>query len=318
MKRFYFSLLFLIGLVLFFGFDSKDSDKNTEKAGKKMQEFVIQISNFARKQKADFIVIPQNGSELAFENVNPNKPLYQPYLKAIDGIAIEELFYDEKGNADEYRIANLKKLSTNKKIIVSEFVKDSAFIEKTNQDNLNAGFVPFIRTADNYHYHLLPSIKNDENDNNITKLDDVKNFLYLINVDDFDTKKELIDAVGQTNYDLVLIDLYYYSFPFTKAELELLKKKKNGGNRLVISYLNIGAAENWRGYWQSDWKLGKPKWLKKNYKGYDNEIYTEFWEKDWQKIIVGNPDSYMQKIINAGFDGVFLDNVEAYYALYNN
>jgi cysteinyl-tRNA synthetase len=318
MKRFYFSLLFLIGLLMFFGFNTLDADKETEKAGKKMQEFVIQISNFARKQKSDFIIIPQNGIELAFQNVNPNKPLYQAYLKAIDGIAIEELFYDEKGIADEYRIGNLKKIPSDKKVIVSEFLKDSTLIEKINQDNLNADFVPFIRTADNYHYHLLPTIKNGENDNNISKLADVKNFLYLINADDFDTKKALIDAVGQTNYDLVLIDLYYLSFPYTKAELELLKKKKNGGKRLVICYMNIGAAENWREYWQPEWKLGKPKWLKKNYKGYENEIYTEFWHSDWEKILVGNTDSYTQKIINAGFDGVFLDNVEAYYALYND
>lgn len=318
MKRFYFSLLLLFGMLLFFGFNTTDSSKNREKAGKKMQEFVIQISNFARKQKAGFIVIPQNGSELAFENVNPNNSLHLPFLKAIDGIAIEELFYNEKGQADEYRISNLKKLPATKKIIVSEFVKDSTQLEKINHQNLDAGFVPFIRTADNYHYHLLPAIINDENDHTITKLADVKNFLYLINADDFDTKKEFIEAIGQTNYDMVLIDLYYYSFPFTKAELELLKKKKNGGTRLVICYMNVGAAENWRGYWQPDWKLGNPKWLKKNYKGYDNEIYTEFWNSDWQKIIVGNPDSYTQKIINAGFDGVFLDNVEAYYALYND
>ena len=37
----------------------------------------------------------------------------------------------------------------------------------------------------------------------------------------------------------------------------------------------------------------------------------------WQKMMFGNDDSYIKKIINAGFDGVFLDNVEAYYALYN-
>ncbi len=110
----------------------------------------------------------------------------------------------------------------------------------------------------------------------------------------------------------------YLSFPYSKKEIEKLQTKKNGKKRLVISYLNIGAAENWRNYWQSDWKLGNPKWLKKNYKGYDNEIYVQFWEPAWQKIIFGNDDSYLKKIVDAGFDGVFLDNVEAYYALYHD
>lgn len=62
------------------------------KAVKKMQEFVIGISNYARKQEDDFIIILQNGSELAFENSNPDKNLSASYLKAIKEIAIEELF----------------------------------------------------------------------------------------------------------------------------------------------------------------------------------------------------------------------------------
>ncbi|MBC8884495.1 hypothetical protein H9X57_17335 [Flavobacterium piscinae] len=76
---------------------------------------VIGISKYARKFHPDFIVIPQNGSELAFQNVNPENPLCQEYINAIDGIAIEELFLDEKGKADDYRINNLKKIPNDKK-----------------------------------------------------------------------------------------------------------------------------------------------------------------------------------------------------------
>lgn len=317
MKKIYFILPIGLALLLLFGFEMDDKDKNTQKAGKKMQEMVVGISKYARKFNPDFIVIPQNGSELAFQNVDPDKPLCNEYMNAIDGIAIEELFLDEKGKADNYRINNLKKLPKDKKVIVSEFVKDKNEEENIIKLNQEVGFVPFIRTADNYHYHTIPEKILNENTNDVKKLKDVQNFLYLINADDFDTKKELIDKVADTNFDLILIDLYYLSFPYTKADLEKLKVKKNGGKRLVICYLNVGAAENWRSYWQSDWKKGNPKWLKKNYKGYENEIYVEFWEPTWQKMMFGNDDSYMKKIINAGFDGVFLDNVEAYYALYN-
>lgn len=310
------SILLAIGL--FYSFEQEDSEKESAKAGKKMQDFVINLSKYARKFDADFIVIPQNGSELAFQNVQPDKPLCKEYLNAIDGIAIEELFYDENGKADDYRINNLKKIVAQKKVIVSEFVKEPNDHNRIIQMNQEAGFVPFIRSAENYHYHLIPEKIINENENDITKLSDVQNFLYLINADDFNTKNELIEKVSNTNYDLVLIDLYYLSFPYSKKEIEKLQTKKNGKKRLVICYLNIGAAENWRNYWQSDWKLGNPKWLKKNYKGYDNEIYVQFWEPAWQKIIFGNDDSYLKKIVDAGFDGVFLDNVEAYYALYHD
>ncbi len=66
-----------------------------------------------------------------------------------------------------------------------------------------------------------------------------------------------------------------------------------------------------------DWvKLHRPNWLKKAYDGYEDEIWVEFWNEDWQNIIYGKNDSYTRKIIDARFDGVYLDNVEAYYFLY--
>ena len=58
--------------------------------------------------------------------------------------------------------------------------------------------------------------------------------------------------------------------------------------------------------------------LKKKYDGYTDEFWVNFWEKEWQTIIYGNDNSYMKKIITAGFDGAYLDNVEAYYFLFHN
>jgi cysteinyl-tRNA synthetase, unknown class len=81
--------------------------------------------------------------------------------------------------------------------------------------------------------------------------------------------------------------------------------------------MNIGAAENWRYYWNSNWRLNNPIWLKKKYVGYEDEFYVQFWHDNWKKIIYRNSESYLKKILDAGFDGVFLDNVEAYYFLYN-
>ncbi|MDD3741560.1 MAG: endo alpha-1,4 polygalactosaminidase, partial [Bacteroidales bacterium] len=102
------------------------------------------------------------------------------------------------------------------------------------------------------------------------------------------------------------------------AEIQQLKTKANGGQRLVISYISIGSAENYRYYWKSDWKRNNPDWIKKKYDGYEDEFWVEFWNDEWQNIIYGNDSSYIKKIIDADFDGVYLDNVEAYYFLYHN
>ena len=43
----------------------------------------------------------------------------------------------------------------------------------------------------------------------------------------------------------------------------------------------------------------------KNYK-------IEYWNEEWQSIIYGNENSYLKKILDSGFDGVYLDIVDAY------
>ncbi len=126
----------------------------------------------------------------------------------------------------------------------------------------------------------------------------------------------MINAIAATNYDIVLIDLFFNEEEWTSSEIGQLKNKANGGQRKVISYISIGSAEKFRYYWKKGWGLHHPLWLKRKYEGYDDEFWVKFWKKDWQDIIYGNDDSYMKKILNAGFDGAYLDNVEAYYFLY--
>lgn len=38
----------------------------------------------------------------------------------------------------------------------------------------------------------------------------------------------------------------------------------------------------------------------------------KYWEPDWQSIIYGFPTSYVDKVIESGFDGVYLDIIDAY------
>nr|WP_314467395.1 hypothetical protein [uncultured Campylobacter sp.] len=38
----------------------------------------------------------------------------------------------------------------------------------------------------------------------------------------------------------------------------------------------------------------------------------KYWNVDWQKIITENDESYQKKILDAGFDGVYLDIIDAF------
>lgn len=293
-------------------------EQKTNVAGEKMQAFVIDIAQYAKGLNPNFIIIPQNGAELAFNHLSPEEGTNAAYLAAIDGIGVEELFYNGAYAPDNERISMLQQLKNNKKIMVSEFVNENVNVADAIQRNRNEGFICFPRTKDNYHYKEIPDTATQANADNITSLSQAKNYLYLINSENYTSKSAMIQAIASTNFDVILIDLFYNGEAFTPAEIQQLKTKATGAKRLVIAYLNIGSAENFRYYWQNDWKLNNPKWIKKKYDGYEDEFWVEFWNEDWQKIIYGNEDSYMKKVIQAGFDGAYLDNVEAYYFLYHN
>lgn len=290
----------------------------TQKAATKMQSFIIDIANTARNTNPNFIVIPQNGLEIAFNQLNPDNDLNNDFLKSINGYHVEELFYNDSLHVDEYRLKMLQKIQTSQKVFVSDYVQNDIDLNNANARNLQQQFIPFVRSQNNYHYTQIPTKINNQHLRSVSNISEVQNYLYLINAENFNSKKEFINAIHQSNYDMVVIDLFFKNEVFTAAEINQLKHKSNGAKRLVLCYMNIGAAEKYRYYWQKNWKLQIPYWLAKPYEGYDDEYWVEFWQKDWKHIIYQKPDAYLHKILNANFDGVVLDNVEAYYFLYNN
>jgi len=103
-------------------------EKKSNQASEKMQEFVIEISDYARNFDNDFIIIPQNGIELAFINTEITEGLNTSYIDAIDGIGVEELFYDGSYSSDNERLLMLQKIKESEKILVSEFLNEDTYI----------------------------------------------------------------------------------------------------------------------------------------------------------------------------------------------
>lgn len=291
-------------------------ERRSDRAALRMQELVVNISSFARMQDPDFIVIPQNGVELGFQGIDPQDGFHDEYLAAIDGFGVEELFYNGEYAPDQERLNMLEKLKNEKTVLVSEYLYNDANISHAIDENASHGFLCFPRSSDNYHYQTIPENITQENAEDVLELGHARNYLYLISTDLFSSKSEMINAISSTNFDVIILDLFFEGQSLTCADLTQLKVKANGAKRLVIAYMNIGSAENYRYYWKKGWGLRHPGWLKRKYDGYDDEYWVEFWNYQWQEIIYGNDDSYTKKILDAGFDGVYLDNVEAYYFLF--
>jgi cysteinyl-tRNA synthetase len=179
--------------------------------------------------------------------------------------------------------------------------------------NQQHGFISFAankRELNNIpDFPANPFNQNEQDINNITE---AKNFLYLINPENFSNKKDFIEALTQTNYDLLIIDLFLFDEILTANEIESLKTKQNGSKRLVICYLSIGEAENYRYYWQKSWKPGEPEWLQTENKNWEGNYKVHYWHTEWKSIIYGQTNSYLDKIIEAKFDGVYLDLIDAF------
>lgn len=290
--------------------------KKTVVASQKMQQMVIEISKKAKDYNTNFSIIPQNGLELLYQNIERSNGLDTSYVNAIDGVGVEALHYHKTIVKDNYRQLLLSKLPKEKIVLSSEYVGKDADLLKAKQLNLNKGYIPFIRTQNNLYYKDIPETINTVKD--IQKLSDVKNYLYLINPEAYNTKQAYLQALSTTNYDLLLIDLFYNDVPLTQSDVAYLKVKKDGTQRKVIAYMNIGAVENYRYYWKKEWTKKQPSWFKKQYEGYEDEYWVAFWNPEWKQIIYQAKNSYLSKILERNFDGVYLDNVEAYYTLYNN
>ncbi len=313
-----FRSMFRFLTLAIFCLPSCSKEKVTEDAAVRMQHFVRNIASYARSLDNSFIIIPQNGVELAFNQAEPTEGINLEYLAAIDAIGTEELFYNGGYNPDAWRTDMLDQLVLHKPVLVSEYVTAPENEQHAVSECSAHGFRCFIRTAGNYNYAEIPELDGAGNNNDILSVGMAENYLYLISTASFSNPGQMLDSIAATDYDLVIMDLFFDDYKLTSEDLQRIRVKKNGGKRLVIAYISIGSAERYRYYWNSSWKLHEPDWIKKSYDGYPDEFWVEFWNDEWQKIIYGSDDSYIRKIIDAGFDGAYLDNVEAWYWLYHS
>lgn len=142
-------------------------------------------------------------------------------------------------------------------------------------------------------------------------LERVSSWLYLIDVN---LEHEIVEQIADSSYDMVVIDFIASESNNTDYPLsEVIDQfHKAAHSKLVIAYIDIGEAEDYRTYWQPGWGIGNPEWIAGlDPDGWEGNYPVAFWWDEWKEIWIGS-DGYLQTIIDAGFDGVYLDWVEAY------
>ena len=283
-----------------------------------MVDLIAELHTYAAGRNADFVLLSNNGLSLLNPEENPQSSI-RTMSASIGGVLTESCHYgwdmqDDTATPDESKAYMLAYTRFARQQGLPLFNIDYCFTRQNVLDayaqNKKDGLTGFI--AQRRQLDRIPAEIQNVNNRNCRSLKEAGNFLVLLNPEKFSSKAAYISALQATNYDLLIIDLIYGDSPLNREDLKLLKKKANGGQRLVMAYMSIGEAEDYRSYWQPEWKEQLPEWIDARNEEWSGNFKVKYWMPEWKALLYGSQDAYIDQILASGFDGAFLDIVDAY------
>jgi cysteinyl-tRNA synthetase len=116
-----------------------------------------------------------------------------------------------------------------------------------------------------------------------------------------------LNEIAQSPFHMLLMDFSRDGSLAGRYQPEELARLRQGG-RLLVAYLSVGEAESYRSYWNPSWRPGRPAWLGKTNPNWEGNYKVRYWDPAWQKLLAETA----RQIVGQGYDGVFLDVVDAY------
>ena len=151
------------------------------------------------------------------------------------------------------------------------------------------------------------------------RLDQVTTWTYNIsNVNSTEQQDQLIG----THFDMYVLEpvvtekgLSDFDISGLVSDIRNYNINNYGKDPIILAYIDIGQAEDWRWYWQSGWKIGEPDWIV----GGDPDDWegcypVAYWNLAWENIVIYGSGgmSHLDESLKAGFDGIYMDWVEGY------
>jgi cysteinyl-tRNA synthetase len=128
-----------------------------------------------------------------------------------------------------------------------------------------------------------------------------------------------IEALVASPYELLVLDPTRTVQGSEAFDAAGMVAALHDAGKLVLAYLDIGQAEDYRTYWQADWvapsddERGEPDFLvRPDPDGWSGNYPVAFWEPAWQELVLRDPAGLVQQALDDGFDGAYLDWIEAY------
>ena len=284
-----------------------------------MISLLSELKTYAHGKNANFSMITNGGYGLYCPTVNTSATSRSKFFNAVDGVLIEEVFYGWDGKMNkatpgkdqkEMLSAFLAAKNAGKPCFVLDYCTGNN-AQKSFKSSSEKGLISYASPS--RELDVCPSLPVARvNNENSSQLSDVKNYLIILNPRKFSDKKTYLNSIRNSNYDMVFIDLFYNGEELEKEDVDSLKTKPNGKKRKICTYISIGEAEDYRDYWKSSWDISKPSWIDKENPEWERNYKVKFWETAWKKLLYGNDNAYLDRAIKAGFDGAYLDVIDAY------
>ena len=318
---------------------------------KAMLQLIMDIRSYATKRNYPGFTIINNGGVGIFEPDATHDWTYEDTKKmgeTVDAVTVEDVNYgadiywntaDDRETPQQYRdeFYRLMHIAENvgvRSLVIDycwspDKVKHSFEITKAN------GFGDCVCT--DRGLSSLPTYDFPHNVNDCYHIDDIENFMVLLNPQPdvnppFSSKEDYIEKMADTWYDCLIIDLEYNGEVLSQKDVERMRHKPNGSRRILCCYMSLGEAEVYRPYWDDrwsnykhdsedpqspnhmDWKkaVSYCDWIAEPNLDWGGDFKVKYWTDEWKKILFGTDDSYLDLILRANFDGVFLDVIDAY------
>ncbi|MBI3272322.1 MAG: endo alpha-1,4 polygalactosaminidase [Planctomycetes bacterium] len=104
---------------------------------------------------------------------------------------------------------------------------------------------------------------------------------------------------------------------YSSQEIALVRGS-GASAKVALCYLSIGEAEDYRAYWKRDWRpetdtaAGSPPFLGPVNPDWPGNYKVRYWLPEWKAVLRGGPSACLDRILAQGFDGVYLDIIDAY------
>lgn len=124
-----------------------------------------------------------------------------------------------------------------------------------------------------------------------------------------------VAAIAESDLDLIVVDPRPKDTEqafISRSACDRLRVKPDGRRRLAFARLCVGEANVTRWYWPQAWRDTPPAWAERVHPTRPGVRQVEFWQPDWQSLVFSGDASILDLILEAGFDGVVLDHVDAF------